>query len=97
MDRPTGIALAATEQPCFILRAVQPPRMDGCKVTRGPSFDTELSRTPIVVVTSHAMMAGWGYVMEAGCEGCLEKPINLEAFIADNERHLCLPNDGDNP
>jgi len=59
VDRPRGIALAATVQPRLILLAIQPPLMDGCKVTREPRHNTELSRIPIVAVTSHAMMGDW--------------------------------------
>lgn len=91
VDGPTGIELAARVQPCLILLDIQLPRMDGYAVARELRRIPALRGTPIVAVTSYAMMGDREKALTAGCDGYLEKPIDPETFVLDIERHLSLP------
>jgi two-component system, cell cycle response regulator DivK len=94
VDGPTGIELAAKVQPCLILLDIQLPQMDGYAVARMLRQNPVLRDTPIVAVTSYAMMGDREKALAAGCDGYIEKPINPETFVADIERYLRPPNHG---
>ena len=71
-----GIELALKERPDFILLDIQLPDMDGLEVLkelRRSGIDDEI---PIIAITSYAMSGDRERLLEAGCSGCIEKPID---------------------
>lgn len=82
-DGPTGIALAQSLRPALILLDIQLPLMDGYAVARALRAIDELRATPIVAVTSYAMVGDREKSLAAGCTGYIEKPINPDTFIAE--------------
>jgi two-component system, cell cycle response regulator DivK len=94
LDGPAGIELAAKIRPSLILLDIQLPRMDGYAVARELRRNPALSSTPIVAVTSYAMMGDREKTLEAGCDGYIEKPIDPESFVDDVQRHLKPINEG---
>jgi two-component system cell cycle response regulator DivK len=87
-DGPMGIEQAARVLPQLILLDIQLPSMDGYAVARALRKNPALKDTPIVAVTSYAMLGDREKTIAAGCDGYLEKPINPETFVADVERYL---------
>ena len=87
-----GIATAARSLPDLILLDIQLPEMDGYEIARRLRSHPALARTPLVAVTSYAMVGDREKALASGCDGYIEKPINPETFIAQMERHL-LPED----
>jgi two-component system cell cycle response regulator DivK len=87
-DGKAGIEMAALLKPDLILLDIQLPVMDGYAVARHLRQNPELADTPIVAVTSYAMSGDREKVMEAGCNGYIEKPINPDTFVAKVEKHL---------
>jgi len=72
----TGIELTLEEKPDFILLDIQLPDMDGLEVLkeiRKSEIDGEI---PIIAITSYAMSGDRARLIEAGCNGYLEKPID---------------------
>ena len=90
-DGPLGIELAGRVQPKLILLDIQLPTMDGYAVAQALRSNPKLNHTPIVAVTSHAMVGDREKALAAGCTGYLEKPIDPETFVADIERYLKGP------
>jgi CheY-like chemotaxis protein len=88
MDGKSGIEMAASLKPDMILLDIQLPVMDGYAVARNLRRNPELAGTPIVAVTSHAMHGDREKVMEAGCNGYIEKPIDPDTFVSEIEKHL---------
>ncbi len=88
MDGESGIEMAASLKPDMILLDIQLPVMDGYAVARNLRQNPDLAETPIVAVTSHAMSGDREKVMEAGCNGYIEKPIDPDTFVAKIEQHL---------
>lgn len=84
-DGPRGIRLATESVPDVILLDIQLPTMDGYTVARTLRAVAELDRTPIVAVTSYAMVGDREKCLEAGCSGYIEKPIDPETFIGEVE------------
>jgi two-component system, cell cycle response regulator DivK len=87
-DGPLGIELAGKLCPDLILLDIQLPGMDGYAVARALKSNPALRATPIVAVTSYAMVGDREQAMAAGCDGYLEKPVNPETFVADVTRYL---------
>lgn len=85
-DGAVGVATAADLRPDVILLDIQLPRMDGYSVARALRGIEHLRRTPIIAVTSYAMVGDREKCLSAGCNGYIEKPINPETFLAEVER-----------
>jgi two-component system, cell cycle response regulator DivK len=84
-EGPAGIALAETLRPQCVLLDIQLPGMDGYAVARALRRLTALRNTPLVAVTSYAMVGDREKALAAGCDGYIEKPISPESFVADIE------------
>jgi len=87
-DGRLGIELAAQQAFDLILLDIQLPGMDGYAVARELRADEGPRKTPIVAVTSYAMLGDREKTLAAGCDGYLEKPINPETFATEISRYL---------
>ena len=85
-DGTRGIDMARTLTPDVILLDIQLPLMDGYAVARALRRIETLRQTPIIAVTSYAMVGDREKCLAAGCTGYIEKPIDPETFVADIER-----------
>jgi two-component system, cell cycle response regulator DivK len=83
-----GIKMAEESRPDLILLDIQLPEMDGYEVAWMLKKIPEVSKIPIVAVTSYAMRGDKENVMAAGCDGYIEKPINPDTFISEIEQYL---------
>jgi CheY-like chemotaxis protein len=84
----TGIALAVEHQPDLILLDIQLPGMDGYTVAQELRKKPGMADIPIVAVTSYAMAGDREHILEAGCSGYIEKPINPDTFHLEVAQHL---------
>jgi two-component system, cell cycle response regulator DivK len=91
-DGQKGISLAVTDKPDLILLDIQLPLMDGYAVARKLHLNPDLGKIPIVAVTSYAMPGDRNKVLESGCNGYIEKPINPDTFVSQVEQHLPIGN-----
>jgi CheY-like chemotaxis protein len=76
-----GIETARDTHPDLILLDIQLPGMDGYEIARRLRINPELARTPLVAVTSYAMLGDREKALESGCDGYIEKPINPDTFV----------------
>lgn len=86
LDGPSGIALAETMVPHVVLLDIQLPKMDGYDVARRLRGIDSLRATPIIAVTSYAMVGDREKSLAAGCNGYIEKPIDPDTFVAEIQR-----------
>jgi two-component system, cell cycle response regulator DivK len=86
VDGRRGIELARTLNPAIILLDIQLPTMDGYAVAAALRELESLRATPIIAVTSYAMVGDREKALAAGCTGYIEKPINPDTFVAEIER-----------
>ena len=91
-DGPRGVELAQALPPDLILLDIQLPGMNGYEVARALREIESLRLTPIVAVTSYAMVGDREKCLGAGCNGYIEKPINPDTFLAEIERFVTSPN-----
>lgn len=88
VDGASGLALALQQKFDLVLLDIQLPGMDGYAVARMLRADPATRDVPIVAVTSYAMAGDRENVLDAGCNGYLEKPIDPETFVADVMSYL---------
>ena len=82
IDGPTGLDLANKVLPDIILLDIQLPSMDGYSVAKALRSMDAVCHTPIIAVTSYAMIGDREKALAAGCTGYIEKPIDPETFVA---------------
>lgn len=82
-DGAQGIETARSLRPNLILLDIQLPQLDGYAVARALRQTETLRETPIVAVTSYAMVGDREKCLEVGCNGYMEKPINPETFVEE--------------
>lgn len=90
-DGMRGIDLARTLMPDLILLDIQLPTMDGYAIAQALRDIEALRDTPIIAVTSYAMVGDREKALAAGCNGYIEKPINPDTFVAEIERFAPPP------
>lgn len=88
IDGPRGVDLAKKLNADLILLDIQLPGMDGYAVARALRAEASLRNTPIIAVTSYAMVGDREKTIAAGCNGYIEKPINPETFVAEIGKFL---------
>ena len=87
-DGKEGIEIAQRIKPDMILLDIQLPVMDGYAVARELRKNQDLANTPIVAVTSFAMIGDREKAIKAGCIGYIEKPIDPKTFITQVEQYF---------
>jgi two-component system, cell cycle response regulator DivK len=79
-DGLSGIEAALREEPALILLDINLPGVDGYEVgVILKSFPT-LAGTPIIAVTAYAMDGDRQRTLVAGCDGYIQKPIDVDEF-----------------
>lgn len=85
---PQGLEKAAQLDPDLILLDIQLPGMDGYAVAVELRKLEARRRTPIIAVTSHAMVGDREKAIASGATDYIEKPINPDTFIDQLKKHL---------
>jgi|SRR5580704_4860508 two-component system cell cycle response regulator DivK len=96
-DGQIGIDAARHLLPDLILLDIQLPGMDGYAVARALREIQDLRTTPIIAVTSYAMVGDREKCLAAGCNGYIEKPINPETFAAEIGNFLSPASEANEP
>jgi two-component system cell cycle response regulator DivK len=87
-DGREGIEMASQVCPDCILLDIQLPKLDGYSVAVRLREDPALAGTPIIVVTSYAMLGDREKALSSGANDYIEKPINPDTFVEQIRRHL---------
>ena len=84
LNGPRGIELAETEDPDVILLDIVMPGTDGYEVCRLLKADAKTSSIPIVFLTAlRASAESRVKALDAGAEGFLSKPIDVQELVAE--------------
>jgi two-component system, cell cycle response regulator len=83
-----GVRLASEHRPDLVLLDIRMPGMDGYEVATALKARPELAGTCVVAVTASVMAGDRQQIAAAGFDGCIEKPIDPETFVAEVERWL---------
>ena len=74
-DGPRGLEMAEARPPDLVLLDIQLPSMDGYEVARCLRAMPALRETPIIAVTSYAMVGDREKCLAAGMDSYVSKPI----------------------
>jgi two-component system, cell cycle response regulator DivK len=74
----TGIDMARANPPDLILMDMSMPDMDGLTATRTIRTIPEIKDITIVALTANAMEGDKEKTLDAGCDGYIRKPIDID-------------------
>jgi PAS domain S-box-containing protein len=79
-DGLSGIEAAIREQPDLVLLDVNLPGVDGYEVVSIIKSFPSFASTPVIAVTAYAMEGDRQRTLVAGCDGYIQKPIDVDTF-----------------
>jgi two-component system cell cycle response regulator DivK len=77
-DGPSGLELAAQIQPDLILLDINLPEIDGYELAKRFRDTPGLQKVPILAVTANVMKGDRERTLAAGCDGYIQKPIDID-------------------
>lgn len=77
-----------TTKPDLILMDINMPDMDGYTLTAKIKTTPGFERIPILALTANVMRGDREKTLEAGCDGYIQKPIDIDQLIKEIERFL---------
>jgi CheY-like chemotaxis protein len=80
-DGPSGVAMAAEEQPDLILMDVALGEMDGWEATQLIKARPATAAIPIIALTAHALASDRAKSVEVGCSDFDTKPVDLPRLL----------------
>jgi two-component system cell cycle response regulator DivK len=83
-----GLAVARGSVPDLIMIDINMPEMDGLTLTSLMKADSTLSQIPIVAITANVMRGDRERTLAAGCDGYIQKPIDIEVFPTEVAQYL---------
>jgi two-component system cell cycle response regulator DivK len=75
-----GLELAKTDSPDLILMDINLPDIDGYECTSRLRQSDGLSNVPIIALTANAMEGDSQKALDAGCDGYIPKPVDVDAL-----------------
>ncbi len=79
-DGLSGIEAAIREQPDLVLLDINMPGVDGYEVVSIIKSFPNFATTPVIAVTAYAMEGDRQRTLVAGCDGYIQKPIDVDLF-----------------
>jgi two-component system cell cycle response regulator DivK len=75
-------------RPDLILMDINMPDMDGYTLTSRIKSMPGFERIPILALTANVMRGDKEKTLEAGCDGYIQKPLDIDQLIREVERFL---------
>jgi two-component system cell cycle response regulator DivK len=77
-DGATGLEFVRTQIPDLILMDINLPKVDGYTMTARLKEIQALGDVPIIALTANVMKGDREKTIAAGCDGYIQKPINVD-------------------
>jgi two-component system, cell cycle response regulator DivK len=87
-DGKTGLELALAQPPDLILMDINLPEVDGYTMTSRIKATPGLERIKIIALTANVMKGDREKTLAAGCDGYLQKPIDVDLLPEQIARFL---------
>src|SRR6186997_3023676 len=87
-DAMDALNVLKTVRPDLILMDINMPDMDGYTLTAKIKAMPGFERVPILAVTANVMRGDKEKTLEAGCDGYIQKPLDINKLIREVERFL---------
>ena len=83
-----ALNILKNNRPDLILMDINMPDMDGYTLTARIKSMPGFERIPILAVTANVMRGDKERTLEAGCDGYIQKPLDIDQLIREVERFL---------
>jgi two-component system cell cycle response regulator DivK len=83
-----GLAKALEMRPDIIITDINLPDIDGYEITDTLKKDQITAHIPIIAMTANVMKKDRESVFEAGCDGYISKPIDIDELPGQVENFL---------
>ena len=87
-DAMDALNVLQTARPDLILMDINMPDMDGYTLTAKIKSLPGFERVPILAVTANVMRGDKEKTLEAGCDGYIQKPLDIEQLTREIEKFL---------
>ncbi len=88
VDGPSGLKAAEASPPDLVLIDINLPEVDGYEVTARMKQLPHLLGVPIIAVTANVMKGDREKTLAAGCDGYIQKPIDIDSLPSEIENFL---------
>jgi len=78
--------------PDLILMDINMPDMDGYSLNAQIKSTPGFERIPILALTANVMRGDKEKTLEAGCDGYIQKPIDIDQLTREIEKYMRRPN-----
>jgi two-component system cell cycle response regulator DivK len=92
-DAYQAMKIIETVKPDLILMDINLPEIDGYTLTARMKENPNLSQVPIIALTANVMKGDRERILDSGCDGYIQKPIDVDAlpeqirsFLGDVDR-----------
>ncbi len=82
------LKLARAESPDLVLMDLSLPEVDGWTAASELKADPHTQHIPLIAVTAHTLPGDRKRALEAGFDGYISKPINVDLFFGVVEKSL---------
>ena len=83
-----AMTVLKTLHPDLILMDINMPEMDGYTLTANIRSLPNMGTVPIVAVTANVLKGDRERSLEAGCDGYIQKPIDIDTISSQVERFM---------
>ena len=83
-----GLQLALAHQPELILLDINMPQVDGLTLAARLKAYPSLRHVPVIAITANVMRGDRERSLAAGCDGYIQKPIDVDTLPAQVARFL---------
>jgi len=87
-DALSALHILQSAHPDLILMDINMPDMDGYTLTAKIKALPEFERVPILAVTANVMRGDKEKTLEAGCDGYIQKPLDIDQLTREIERFI---------
>ena len=89
-DAQSAFAQLEQKVPNLILMDINMPGIDGYTLTAQFRKLPRLDRVPIVALTANVMKGDRERSIQAGCDGYIQKPIDIDTLVVQVEKFLSM-------
>lgn len=89
-----ALDLLKNTHPDLILMDINMPDMDGYTLTSKIRSMPGFERVPIIALTANVMRGDKEKTLEAGCDGYIQKPLDIDQLIREVEKFLSRRTNG---
>jgi two-component system cell cycle response regulator DivK len=83
-----ALEVLKSSKPDLILMDINMPDMDGYTLTAKIKSMPGFAKVPILALTANVMRGDREKTLEAGCDGYIQKPLDIDQLIKEIERFL---------